>query len=123
MARSRIDALTRGAPPVPPLSAGEKEQALKDAASQACRFCASLHPGASTAACPRLATFKLNGDGAVIEGSYWPSGVSEEEIVLNGKGETVQTTLRRRSDWDTSSVVAAADLAEEEDEGNGDDPA
>lgn len=119
-ARSRIGALTRGALPFPPpsLTAEEKESALKDAASAACRFCASLHPGASTAACPRLATFKLNGDGQVVEGSFWPSGASDEEYVLNGKNEVMRVTVRRRSDWDTSSVVAAADLAEEEDEGD-----
>lgn len=36
-----------------------------------CRFCAGIHPGASGPACPRLASGKLNGDGTVVEFTFW----------------------------------------------------
>lgn len=118
---ARARAFPGGVPPYPPqLSTEQKEQALREAAQQACRFCATIHPGASSPACPRLATFKLNGDFEVIEGSFWPDGVSETVTGLDGNGNVVSVTQRTRSEWDTSRVVAPADLAEEEDEGNGD---
>lgn len=56
-----------------------------------CAFCAAIHVGASSPACPRLASGKLNGDGAVVEFAFWPDG-----------------------QWDQSRVVFAADVAEEE---------
>jgi hypothetical protein len=117
MARSRVDALTRVQPPIPvkALTAEEKETALKDAAAAACRFCAAIHPGASTAACPRLATFKLNGDLDVTEGSFWPSGATETVVVTDGAGKVLSVTQTTRNDWDVTRVVFADDLAEEED--------
>ena len=122
MARSRVDALTRAQLPFPvkTLSGEEKAEALKDAATAACRFCAALHPGASTAACPRLATFELNGDFDVVKGSFWPSGATETVVVTDGDGKVLSVTQTSSSDWDTTRVVFAADLAEEED-GAGDD--
>lgn len=120
-ARSRVEAATGRALIMPRLTEKEREDALKDAAETACRFCASFHPGASTPACPRLATFKLNGDFEVIEGSYWPDGattVVTEAISADQRGKTV-TTLH--SGWDTGKVVSVADAAEEQDEGDGKD--
>ncbi len=124
-ARSRVETLTRAQFPFPvkTLSEDEKAEALKDAATAACRFCSAIHPGASTAACPRLATFKLNGDFDVVEGSFWPSGATETVVVTDGDGKVLSVTQTSRSDWDTARVVFAADLAEEEDGGDGAHPA
>jgi hypothetical protein len=120
MARSRVEALTRAQLPFPvkALSEEEKAGALRDAATAACRFCAALHPGASTAACPRLATFKLNGDLDVTEGSFWPSGATETVVTTNAEGNVLSVTQTSRSDWDLSRVVFADDLAEEEEAGD-----
>ena len=54
-----------------------------------CRCCAGIHPG-DEMACPRLASFELDGDGNVRAGSYFADG-----------------------QWDRSSVVFATDAAEE----------
>jgi len=62
-------------------------------AGKMCAFCAGLHVGASTPACPRLAAGKVNGDGIVTEFSFWPDG-----------------------QWDTSRIVFVADVAEDVDE-------
>lgn len=79
-------------PPVPalPLTAEEKKEA-EDAirAGAVCLFCASIHPGASSPACPRLASGKLNGDGTVVEFTFWKDG-----------------------EWDTSRLVPIEDLDE-----------
>lgn len=82
--------------------------------------CASFHPGASTPACPRLATFELNGDGKVIKGSFWPDGATEDAIETDGEGKVRTVTHHRSSSWDTSRVVAVADVAEDEPEGEDD---
>jgi hypothetical protein len=118
-ARGRIGAAAGERPFLPPMGREEREEALESAASAACRFCAGFHPGASTPACPRLATFKLNGDGMVIEGSYWPDGVTEETVETNGAGQVVTVISRTASQWDTAKVVAVADVAEEEAEDGG----
>ena len=118
MAQDRLGALT-GPPAFPVLPKKEREEALKDAATAACDFCASFHPGASTAACPRLATFKLNGDGKVTEGSFWPSGVTDSAIQTDGDGAVVSVVHKVASQWDVSQVVRVADVAEEDGEGEG----
>jgi hypothetical protein len=121
-ARSRVDALTRGQFPFPvkKLSEEEKEGALRSAKDDICLLCGGIHPAPNTPACPRLATFKCNPDGRITEGTFWPDGIQEETVKLNGKGEVVSTTVRRSSNWDTSRTVFASELAEEED-GAGDD--
>ena len=53
-----------------------------------CRCCGGLHAG-DELACPRLATFELDGDGKIKGGSYWPDGT-----------------------WDTARVLFAEDAAE-----------
>jgi hypothetical protein len=75
----------------PPLTPAERQEAAKLVREGlTCQFCAGLHAGPSSPACPRLASGKLNGDGAVIEFTFWPDG-----------------------QWDTSRVRFVADLADE----------
>ena len=116
MARSRLDVLTRAKFPLPvkTLSDEEKAEALKSAKDDACRFCSGLHAGASTAACPRLATFKLNGDHEVVEGSYWPEGVIDSAIEMNGAGEVVTVTFHEHRGYNTSRIVFIEEIAEGE---------
>ena len=57
--------------------------------SKLCGLCAGVHALPSTAACPRLVSFELNGDGSIKSG-----------------------TFRTDSKWQ-SRVVLAEDLAEE----------
>ena len=98
-ARARVEAFTR---PRPPLTPEEREDALKRAdEGETCRFCAGFHHGASTPACPRLATFELNGDGAVIKGSFWPEGVSDAAVELDGEGAVRAVTFHKHDEWDT----------------------
>lgn len=55
-----------------PMTQEEKIEARKVAQDGGiCLFCAGIHVGASTPACPRLASGKLNGDGSVTEFTYW----------------------------------------------------
>lgn len=56
----------------PPLTKDEKADARKMPDANVCAFCLGLHKFPSGPGCPRLATFKLNGDGDVIEGTFWP---------------------------------------------------
>jgi len=115
-ARSRVEAFTR---PRPILTPEEREDALKRAEEgETCRFCAGFHPGASTPACPRLATFELNGDGQVVKGSFWPEGITDAAVELDGEGAVRAVTFHRNDQWDTSQIVRAADAAEEEDGGS-----
>ena len=103
------------------LTPEQREEALKriDAGGKdgTCLFCGGLHHGASTPACPRLATFELNGDGQVIKGSFWPEGVSDAAVELDGEGAVRAVTFHQHDEWDTSQIVRAADAAEEEPDG------
>lgn len=120
MARERLEAFPGRRPRFPPMPREEREEALKDAAQTACLFCSSFHPGASTPACPRLATFELNGDGKVIKGSFWPDKTSEAAIETNAEGKVVAVTWHEHRGWDDSKVVPVADVAEDEPEGEDD---
>lgn len=115
MAQDRLGVLTRARFPLPvkTLSSEEKEDALKSAKDEACCFCAAFHAGASTAACPRIATFKMNGDGAVTEGSFWPEGVVDSAIEMNAAGEVVAVTFHESRGWNTGRVVFVDDVADE----------
>lgn len=56
-----------------PLSPEEKAEAANEpAALVACGLCAGYHHMPGTAACPRLASFELDGDGKLKSGTYWP---------------------------------------------------
>lgn len=114
MAQDRLEVLTRGQFPLPvkALSDEEKADALKSAKDEACRFCSGLHPGASTAACPRLATFELNGDHEVIKGSYWPESVTDSAVDLDKDGNLICVHHEVHVGWNTSRVVFIEDIAE-----------
>lgn len=79
-AQSALGALSGARPPLsplltrPPLTLAERRDAA-DAikAGGLCRFCGGIHVGASTPACPRLASGKLNGDGDIVEFAFWPT--------------------------------------------------
>ena len=76
----------------PPLTAAERAEAEQAAAdNRSCVLCGGIHASPSTPACPRLATFKTNGDGTVTEGSFWPG-----------------------TDWAEGRVILAEDAAETE---------
>lgn len=82
----------RSFPQAPPqkLTAEQQAEALDIISKGAgCRCCAGIHPG-DEMACPRLASFELDGDGNIRAGSYFADG-----------------------SWDRSSVVFATDAAEE----------
>lgn len=117
-ARARLAGFTR---PRPTLTPQERKEALEriDGGGKdgTCLFCGGLHHGASTPACPRLATFKLNGDGQVTEGSFWPEGITDAACELDGGGTVRAVTFHRNDQWDTSQIVRAADAAEEDDSG------
>lgn len=81
-----------GAAPRLPLTREERIEAEKAAIEGGlCRFCAGLHAGASTPACPRLAAGRLNGDGDVVEFTFWER-------------------------WDASRVIFAEDIESEDEE-------
>jgi hypothetical protein len=50
----------------------DKTEAAKDQAAVVCGLCAGYHHMPSTAACPRLASFELDGDGKLKSGTFWP---------------------------------------------------
>ena len=68
--RPQANPWLRGQPPRPSLSEEERAEAQKS--SEVCRFCIGIHKMANGPGCPRLATFKLNNDGEVVEGTFWP---------------------------------------------------
>lgn len=84
--------------PRPVLTAAEKREAADVIkAGGLCRFCAGIHAGASTPACPRLASGKVNGDGDVTEFTFWvtwptdrvvfPEDVEEVDEAAGGEGD------------------------------------
>lgn len=102
-----------GRPVFPLVPKQEREEALENAKDTACAYCGGWHEGASTPACPRLATFELNGDGKVVKGTFWPDGAEDWAVELDGEGKVRALTFHRSSSWDTSRVVRVADMAEE----------
>jgi len=113
-ARRRVEALTRPRLPRPPrpMTPKDREDTLEAAAAGGlCRFCGAIHPLPTSPACPRLATFKLNGDGAVTEGSFWPDGVTDIDTTLTDNGD-VATTCHVHNGWDITRVVDPADAAD-----------
>lgn len=69
-------AAMRGAsrPPVPrPLTSEERAEAEEAArANRYCLYCGGFHAAPSTPACPRLSGGKLDGDGKLVEFTFWP---------------------------------------------------
>lgn len=76
--------------PVRALTPQERDDALDQAAKNACTLCGGLHAAPNTPACPRIRTFRLDGDGRVAEGSFWQDG-----------------------EFDASRILFVADVAEE----------
>ena len=109
-------------PPRPALTPQDREETLKAAADGAvCLFCGGIHPGASTPACPRLASFKLNGDGKITEGSFWPDSVTDTVTETGPDGAPRTVTFHTHTEWDTTRVVFPADAAEDSGNENPDD--
>jgi hypothetical protein len=78
--------------PVRVLTSEERDTAHAAAKDLGCRLCGGIHPLPNTPACPRVAEFKCNADGMVIEAKFWPDG-----------------------DWDASRVLFLVDAAEPDD--------
>lgn len=91
--RERLDPRMLTRPPEARLTATEQAQAQQ---AQHCQYCAGIHAGISTPACPRLASFELDGDGKVKAGTFWPG-----------------------TDWAHGRVVFAEDAHEDPEEGDG----
>jgi hypothetical protein len=115
MARSRLEALTRGKFPLPvkQLSEDEKAEALKSAKDDICLLCGGLHAAPNTPACPRLATFKCNPDGRITEGSFWPDA-SDSAVDLSKDGDVIGVRHEIHRGWDTARVVFVEEIAEPE---------
>jgi hypothetical protein len=67
--------------PLTPEERAEAEQAAADR-GKVCRFCIAIHPLPNGPGCPRLLTFKLDGDGNVIEGTYRADDLWQARVVL-----------------------------------------
>ena len=59
----------------------EAEEAARQA-EKVCRLCIAIHPLPNTPGCPRLATFKLDGDGLVVEGTFRADTDWQARVVL-----------------------------------------
>ena len=120
-AQSRLDVLTRGTFPFPvkKLSDDEKAEALKSAKDEICTLCGGLHAAPNTPACPRVASFELNGDGRIVKGTFWPDGMRDSAVDLDADGKVIGVHHEQHASWDVSRVILAADLAEQEDEADG----
>jgi hypothetical protein len=78
-------------PPPQKLTAEEKAEALSTIAQGgACGLCGGIHAAAEYG-CPRLASFRRDADGVIVEGTFWPDG-----------------------SWDRSGIVFATDATEGE---------
>jgi hypothetical protein len=122
MAQSRLDVLTRARFPLPvkTLTEDEKAEALKSAKDDLCLLCGGLHAAPNTPACPRISSFECNPDGRIIRGTFWPDGMTDSAVDLDAEGKVIGVHHEFHRSWDTSRVVLAADLAEED---NGEDEA
>jgi hypothetical protein len=90
-ARQRITG-TRTFPPAPAKALTDEERAeALDTISKGggCACCGGIHAAADHG-CPRLASFRLDGDGKLTEGTYFPDGQWDPERVIfaDPKGET-----------------------------------
>jgi hypothetical protein len=60
----------------------EQERSEAQQQPQRCLLCAGIHAGMSTPGCPRLASFKLDGDGKITEGTFWEGTAWAEGRVI-----------------------------------------
>ena len=118
-AQSRLEVLTRGNLPFPvrQLSDEEKAEALKSANDDICRLCGGFHAAPNTPACPRVASFELNGDDKLVKGTFWPDGMTDSAVDLDAEGNVVGVHHETHRGWPVDRVVLAADLAEQDGEG------
>jgi hypothetical protein len=84
--------LQRFPPPSRLLTGQERADAAERGKQDGCQLCGGIHPMPNMPACPRVAEFKCNADGLVIEAKFWPDG-----------------------DWDSSRVLFLVDAAEPDD--------
>ena len=77
-------ARARMSPPRPPvLSPEDRAEAEKRPEDDICRLCIGIHKFPNGPGCPRVATFKLNGDGVLVEGTFWEGKAwAEGRVVL-----------------------------------------
>ena len=59
----------------------------------------------------------VNGDGKIVKGSFWPDGMADSAVDLDAEGRVLGVHHEEHRSWDTSRVVFAAELAEEDGEG------
>jgi hypothetical protein len=85
------------APRQPVLTAQDRADAEQAAAeNRYCLYCGGIHAGPTTPACPRLASFKVDGDGKITEGTFWEGTA-----------------------WAEGRVILAEQAAEDEEDGDG----
>jgi hypothetical protein len=122
MARDRLDVLTRARFPLPvkTLTEDEKAEALKSAKDDICILCGGLHAAPNTPACPRISSFELNPDGRITKGTFWPDSITDSAVDLDKDGNVIGSHHEMHNGWDTSRVILAADLAEEDNGENAD---
>lgn len=87
-------ARARMSPPRPQVLSAEDRAEAEAAAKEAeaiCRLCLGLHVHPNTPGCPRLASGKIDGDGKVVEFTFWPG-----------------------LDWAKGRVILAEDIHEED---------
>lgn len=67
-----------------PLSPEEAEEAKRAEAQHdpVCGLCGGYHYGPSTTACPRLASFELDGEYKLKAGTFWPGREWAEGLVV-----------------------------------------
>ena len=60
-----------------------------------------------------MATFKLNGDGKLVEGSFWPDAATDSSVEMSRDGVVTGVHYQVRAGWDTSRVVFISDVADD----------
>ena len=70
------------------LSADEEAQVLQTVAEGgSCACCGGVHFAADYG-CPRLASFRRDADGMIVEGTYWPDGQWDSSKIMFAHPET-----------------------------------
>lgn len=87
-ARGRMGGSRPQFPPPPKLSADTEAQVLQTVAEGgACFCCGGVHPAADFG-CPRLASFRRDADGTLVEGTYWQDGQWDSSKIMFAHPET-----------------------------------
>ncbi len=89
-ARGRMGGQRPQFPPPPKLSADTEAQVLQTVAEGgACSCCGGVHPAADYG-CPRLASFRRDADGMLVEGTYWQDGQWDSSKIMFAHPETAE---------------------------------